>query len=119
MRAAFLVYVSTAQSGEGQADGWYGLTTMNANEPDELDDDNDEDDDDDFVDDDEDSGDDDEDDGDDEEDEEPETWQVRSRALGRAVALPQFTPTGCRETASGPALHTAPTLGVPFYPVSS
>jgi hypothetical protein len=91
MRAAFLVYVSTAQSGEGQADGWYGLTTMNANEPDELDDDNDEDDDDDFVDDDEDSGDDDEDDGDDEEDEEPETWQVRSRALGRAVALPQFS----------------------------
>jgi len=104
MRAAFLVYVSTAQSGEGQADVWYGLTTMNANEPDEpdeLDDDNDEDDDDDFVDDDEDSGDDDEDDGDDEEDEEPETWQVRSRALGRAVALPQFRPTDCRETAPG------------------
>src|SRR5215475_4171371 len=94
MRAAFLVYVSTAQSGEGQANGWYGLTTMNANEPDEpdeLDDDNDEDDDDDFIDDDE-----------DEEDEEPETWQVRSRALGRAVALPHFTPMGCRQTAPRP-----------------
>src|SRR5215471_14919038 len=104
MRAAFLVYVSTAQSGEGQADVWGGLTTMNANEPDEpdeLDDDTDEDDDDDFVDDDEDSGDDDEDDGDeeDEEDDEPETWQVRSRALGRAVALPRVTPTA---GASGP-----------------
>src|SRR5215831_9260645 len=95
MRAAFLVYVSTAQSGEGQADGWHGLTTMNANEPNEpdVDDDDDDDDDDDFVDDDEDSGDDDEDDGEDEEDEEPETWQVCSRALGRAVALPRITPT--------------------------
>jgi hypothetical protein len=96
MRAAFLVDVSTAKSGEGQADGRHGLTTMNANEPDEpdeLDDDDDDDDDDDFVDDDEDSGDDDENDGEDEEeDEEPETWQVRSRALGRAVALPRITP---------------------------
>ena len=87
MRAAFLVYVSPAQSGEGQADVWYGLTTMNANEPEEPDElDDDEDDDDDFADDDEDGGDDDEDDGDDEEDEEPETWQVLhyTRSLGQA-----------------------------------
>src|SRR5262245_18148176 len=85
MRSPFLVYVSAAESGEGQANRRNGLTNMNADEPDDLDDDDDEDD---FLDDEDDStGDDDDgDDEEDEEDDEPETWQVTSGAGSFSIA---------------------------------
>ena len=88
MRSPLLVHISAAEPGKGQTDRWHGLTTMRAEEPDNLDDDED---DDDFEDDEDDGkrdGDDDEDDEEDEEDDEPETWQVECK-VGSSVT-PQW-----------------------------
>jgi hypothetical protein len=76
MRTPFLVHVSAAEPGKSQTDGRHGLTAMNVDEPDDLDDDEDDDlDDEDDGKRDDDDGDDEE-DGEDEDDDEPETWQV-------------------------------------------
>jgi hypothetical protein len=78
MRSPLLVHVSAAEPGKSQTDGRHGLTTMRAEEPDNLDDDDDDD-----FDDDEDDGNhegEDEDGEEDEEDDEPETWQVKARS---------------------------------------
>jgi hypothetical protein len=77
MRSPLLVHVSATESRKGQADRRYGLTAMNVDEPDDLDD-LDDDADDDFLDDeeDDDKDDEDEDDEEDEDEDEPETWQV-------------------------------------------
>jgi len=80
MRSPFLVHVSAPEQGKSQTDVRHGLTAMNLDEPDELDDQDE--DDDDLDDEDDDKGDDDDDDWDEEDDEEegdeeePETWQV-------------------------------------------
>ena len=92
MRATLLVHVSSTEPRESQTDRRHGLTTMNLDEPDDLDDDDDDEDDDDSSRDDEDDGDADDDDEDweDEDDEEPETWQVVDFPDGNCLDLRDF-----------------------------
>jgi hypothetical protein len=93
MRATFLVHISSAEPRESQTDSRRGLTTMNLDEPDDLDDDDDDDDDDDVRKDEEDGGsDDDDEDGweDEDDDEEPETWQVVDFPDGNCLDLRDF-----------------------------
>jgi hypothetical protein len=95
VRTALLVYVSTTEPREGQANGRNSLTTMNADEPDDFDDDDEDEDEDD--DDSADKGeggehDDDDENGweDDEDGDEPETWQVVDFPAGNCLDLRDF-----------------------------